>query len=98
MLLETWCKEEAAVTLQLHQQADRRGSLHVRHGRDPQAAHFREAFALPVGASCCPFQTVRDSIPRQVDKKSRIPKEEERTNVFFPTFLSKDYITIMYPA
>ena len=61
----------------LETQTERRGSLHVRHGRDPQAARFRENFALPVGTSCCPFQTVRDSIPRQVDKKSGVPQEKK---------------------
>ena len=59
---------------------------------------------------------MRQSIPRQVDKKSGFPEEEKgvwvlkeeievwnsqggekRTN-FFSTFLSKDYITIMYLA
>ena len=49
---------------------------------------------------------MRQSIPRQADKKSWFPeeekviwalKEEERTN-FFSIYLSKDYITIMYPA
>ena len=46
------------------------------------------------------------SIPRQVDKKSRVPEEEEgvwgsqggKDKRFFPTFLSKDNITIMHPA
>ena len=65
----------------------------------------------------------RESIPRQVDKKSRVPEEEEeeeeeeekrvwgsqggdrglkfsrrKGQTFSPTFLSKDYITIRYPA
>ena len=57
----------------------------------------------------------RESIPRQVDKKSRILEKEKgawgsqrgdrglkfsrrRKGPFFSTFLSEDYITIMYPA
>ena len=53
---------------------------------------------------------MRESIPRQVDKKSGVPKEEKgvwgsqgdrdlefsrrrKGQTFFPTFLSKDYIT-----
>ena len=56
-----------------------------------------------------------ESIPRQVDEKSRVPEEEKRVwgcqggdrglkfsrrrkGPFFSTFLSEDYITIMYPA
>ena len=56
-----------------------------------------------------------ESIPRQVDKKSRVPEEEKgvwgsqggdrglefsrrKGQMFFPTFLSKDNITIMHPA
>ena len=59
---------------------------------------------------------MRESIPRQVEKKSRVPEEEKgvwgsqggdrglefsrrrRVQMFFPTFLSKEYIIIMYPA
>ena len=60
---------------------------------------------------------MRESIPRQVDKKSGVLEEEKgvwgsqggdrgmefsrrrKGQTFFsPTFLSKDYITIMYPA
>ena len=51
---------------------------------------------------------MRESIPRQVDKKSRVPKEEKGVwgsqgggkdkLFFFPTFISKDYITTMYLA
>ena len=59
---------------------------------------------------------MRESIPRQVEKKSRVPEEEKgvwgsqggdrglefsrrrRGQMFFPTFLSKEYIIIMYPA
>ena len=59
---------------------------------------------------------MRESIPRQVKKKSRVPEEEKgvwgsqggdrclefsrrrRGQMFFPTFLSKEYIIIMYPA
>ena len=62
------------------------------------------------------FTFFSESIPRQVDKKSRVPEEEKgvwgsqggdkglefsrrrKGQRFFPTFLSKDYITIMYPA
>ena len=57
---------------------------------------------------------MRESIPRQVDKKSRVPEKEKgawgcqgdrgleflrRKRPKFPsTFLIKDYITTMYPA
>ena len=59
---------------------------------------------------------LRESIPRQVGKKSGAPEEEKgiwgsqggdrclefsrrkKRQMFFSTFLSKDYITIMYPA
>ena len=59
---------------------------------------------------------LRESIHKQVDKKSVIPEEEievwgsrsgdkglefsrkRKGQTFFSTFLSKDYITIMYPA
>ena len=59
---------------------------------------------------------MKESISRQVDKKSGVPKEEKRVwgsqegdrglefsrkrkgQTFFSTFLSKDHITIMYPA
>ena len=59
---------------------------------------------------------MRESLPRQLDKKSRVTEEEKRVwgsqggekgqkfsrrrkgPKFFSTFLSKDYITIMYPA
>ena len=60
---------------------------------------------------------MRESIPRQVDKKSGVLEEEKgvwgsqgghrglefsrrrKGQTFFsPTFLSKDYITIMYPT
>ena len=59
---------------------------------------------------------MRESIPRQVDKKSGVPEEEKgvwgfqgrdrglefsrrrKGQMFFPTFFSKDHITIMYPA
>ena len=59
---------------------------------------------------------MRESIPRQVDKKSGVPEEEKgvwgsgrgdrglefstrrKGQTFFLTFLSKDYITTMYPA
>ena len=48
---------------------------------------------------------MRKSIPRQVDKKSRVPEEEKgvwnsqggKDKLFF-TFLGKDYITTMYPV
>ena len=59
---------------------------------------------------------MRESVPRQVDKKSGVPKEEKgvwgsergdrglefskrrKGQTFFPVFLSKDYVTTMYPA
>ena len=59
---------------------------------------------------------MRESIPRQVDKKSGVPKEKKgvwgsqgggrglefsrrrKGQTFFPTFLSKDYIAVMYPV
>ena len=61
---------------------------------------------------------MRESILRQVDKKSRVPEEERRvwgsqrgdrvlefsrrtegqTYFFSSIFLSKDYITAMYPS
>ena len=59
---------------------------------------------------------MRESITRQVDKKSGVPEEEKgiwgsqggdrglefsrrrKGKTFFSTFLSKDYITIMYPV
>ena len=51
---------------------------------------------------------MRESIPRQVDKKSGVPEEDRGVwnsqgggkdkHFFFPTFLSKDYITTMCPA
>ena len=60
------------------------------------------------------YVVLRESIPRQVDKKSGVPEEEKEVHgsrsgdrglefsrrrkgqTFL--FLSKDYITIMYPA
>lgn len=58
---------------------------------------------------------MRESTPRQVGKKARVPEEEKgvwgsqggdrglkfsrrKGQTFSPTFLSKDYITIIYPA
>ena len=59
---------------------------------------------------------MRESIPRQIEKKSRVLEEEKgvwgsqggdralefsrrrKGQMFFPTFFSKDHITIMYPA
>ena len=59
---------------------------------------------------------LRESLPRQLEKKSRVTEEEKgvwgsqggdrglefsrrrRGQMFFPTFLSKEYIIIMYPA
>ena len=58
---------------------------------------------------------MRESIPRQVNKKSRVLEEEKglwgsqggdrglefsrrrKGQMFFAAFLSKDYITTMYP-
>ena len=63
------------------------------------------------------YEVVKESIPRQVDKKSGVPEEERgvwgsqrgdkglefsrrrKGQIFFPpTFLSKDFITTIYPA
>ena len=62
------------------------------------------------------IKLLRESIPRQVDRKSGVPEEEKgvwgsqgedrglkfsrrrKGKTFFSTSLSKDYITIMYPA
>ena len=59
---------------------------------------------------------MRESITRQVDKKSGVPEEEKgiwgsqggdrglefsrrrKGQMFFAAFLSKDYITTMYPV
>ena len=59
---------------------------------------------------------LRESLPRQLEKKSRVTEEEKgvwgsqggdkgqefsrrrKGQMFFPTWLSKDYITIKYPA
>ena len=50
---------------------------------------------------------MRESIPGQIDKKSGVSEEEKgvwgsqgggKDKDLFSTFLSKDYITIKYPA
>ena len=49
---------------------------------------------------------LRESIPRQVDKKSRGPHAEKglefsrrkKGQIFFPLYIPWDYIAMMYPA
>ena len=61
---------------------------------------------MPYPGLLHPALMLRESIPRQADKKSGVPEEERwvwnsqgggKDKLFFSTFLSKDYIT-MYPA
>ena len=61
---------------------------------------------MPYPGLLHPTLMLRESIPRQADKKSGVPEEERwvwnsqgggKDKLFFSTFLSKDYIT-MYPA
>ena len=61
---------------------------------------------MPYPGLLHPALMLRESIPRQADKKSGVPEEERwvwnsqgggKDKLFFSTVLSKDYIT-MYPA
>ena len=62
---------------------------------------------MPYPGLLHPALMLRESIPRQADKKSGVPEEERwvwnsqgggKDKLFFSTFLSKDYIITMYPA